>query len=279
MVGFQEKVVEILYKQRDIEHQAILDWLTSTDYTSQQSDSIRRRQPGTGEWLLESNEFQEWVTQIKQILFCPGIPGAGKTIITSIVVDNLCRRFQDDTTVGIAYIYCNFRLQQEQDPTELLLSLLKQFAQGQPTIPDCVKKLHGNHKQRTRPSLDEILDALKSIITGYSKAFIIIDALDEYKSSDGFRSTFMSEIFSLQAETRANLFATSRFIPDIENEFKGKGAISLEIRASDDDVRRYLDGHISRLPLLIQENCELEDKVKAAIVKAAGGMYVHYRPF
>jgi hypothetical protein len=31
--------------------------------------SIRRRQEGTGEWLLMSNEFQGWANQNKQILF------------------------------------------------------------------------------------------------------------------------------------------------------------------------------------------------------------------
>jgi hypothetical protein len=83
-------------QQHNQEHQAILDWLTSIDYSSQQSDFIGRRQAGTGEWLLKSNEFQGWVNQNKQTLFCPGIPGAGKTIATSIVVNHLERTIQYD---------------------------------------------------------------------------------------------------------------------------------------------------------------------------------------
>src|SRR5947209_17772181 len=58
----------------------IIDWLTPIDYASQQSDFILARQEGTGEWLLESSEFHNWINQTKQTLFCPGIPGAGKTI-------------------------------------------------------------------------------------------------------------------------------------------------------------------------------------------------------
>src|SRR6266536_6058887 len=93
--------------QNDQERRTVLDWLTPIDYAPQQSDFISRRQGGTGQWLLNSDEFQNWVNQRSQTLFCPGIPGAGKTMITSIIVDHLCTKFQNDASVGIAYLYCN----------------------------------------------------------------------------------------------------------------------------------------------------------------------------
>jgi hypothetical protein len=60
--------------QDDQERRVIVDWLTPIDYASQQSDFISRRQEGTGLWLLESDEFQEWLGQSKKTLICPGIP-------------------------------------------------------------------------------------------------------------------------------------------------------------------------------------------------------------
>jgi hypothetical protein len=74
-------------RQDDQDHRVIVDWLTPVDYAPQQSDFISRRQEGTGKWLLNSNKFQEWLNQSKQTLFCQGIPGSGKTIITSIVIE------------------------------------------------------------------------------------------------------------------------------------------------------------------------------------------------
>ncbi len=63
--------------------------------------------------------------------------------------------------------------------------------------------------------------------------------LDECEVSDGGRKQLLPEISSLQARTKASFFATSRFIPEIEKEFKR--CVSLEIYASDEDVLRYLD--------------------------------------
>src|SRR4051794_10623486 len=228
VVGMSKDVDQLRRGQHDQEHQAILNWLTPTDYSSLQCDFIGRRQEGTGEWLLKSNEFQDWINQNKQTLFCPGIPGAGKTIATSIVVDHLYRTFQADASVGIAYLYFNFRRQREQHALDLLSSLLKQFAQEQPSVPECVKILYRDHKKkRTRPSFDEISNALHFVVVGYTKAFIIIDALDECQVSDEGRGKFLSEIFKLQAKTSANLFATSRFIPDIKAEFERRETILL----------------------------------------------------
>ena len=82
-VGLQEVVERLNSRQSNQEatgeHRMILDWLTPIDYAPQQSDFISRRQAGTGEWLLGSEQFKTWVETEKQTLFCPGIPGAGKT--------------------------------------------------------------------------------------------------------------------------------------------------------------------------------------------------------
>src|SRR3569833_2311012 len=102
------------------ERDAVLTWLTPVDYAPQQNDFLARRQPGTGHWLLDSAEFKEWVANGKQTLFCPGIPGAGKTILTSVVVEELTNRFWAENSIGIAYLYCNFRRHDEQKVDGLL---------------------------------------------------------------------------------------------------------------------------------------------------------------
>ena len=259
-----------LDKEEDLD---ILKWLTPIDYAAQQSDYIGRRQPGTGRWFLDSVEYQEWLRTPGKTLFCPGIPGAGKTILTAIVIDDIFSRSKCDTSVGIAYLYCDFRRQHEQKIEDLLANLLKQLAQQQASMPDGVQTLYDQYRnQSKRPSLDEILSILQSVSILYPRVYIIVDALDECQVANGCRTRLLSRIFELQARVRANIFSTSRFDPEIEEEFKQ--SIQLEIRARDEDVQIYLTGSMTRLRPFVSSNTDLQNKAKATISNAVDGMYV-----
>jgi predicted ATPase len=273
LLGIENVVNKLYDRQLDQEHQAILDWLTPIDYASQQNDYLARRQPGTGQWLLDSAEYQTWIPTSQQTLFCSGIPGAGKTILTSIVIDHHSTRFQNNADIRIAYVYFNYKQNvDKQNINNLLSSLLKQLGQERLSLPNSVKALHDRHRdEKTRPLIDELSRALQSVAAMYSRVFIIVDALDECQVHDACQARFLSEIFTLQAKTGANLFATSRHTSNIKKEFEG--STLLEIRASAEDVRRYLDGHVLRLPGFVIRSPELQEEIKAAIVKAVDGMY------
>jgi hypothetical protein len=252
-----------LDRKEDLE---VLNWLTPTDYGPQHSDFLKRREPGTGEWLLDSVKYQDWLKTDMQTLFCPGIPGAGKTILTSVVIHDLTIRFSEDPSVGIAYIYFNFQRQDEHNVNDLLISLLKQLAESQSSLPKSIKDLYDRHKtKRTRPSHEEISSTLRSVVAKYSRVFIVVDALDECQASNSCRTRFLSEIFSLQA----NLFATSRINGEIAKIFSK--ATSLEIRARDDDVRIYLDERMQLQQSDILDDAT-RDMIKRKVVGATDGM-------
>lgn len=260
----------------DQEFQIIMNWLTPVNYALQQSDLVVRQQEGTGEWFLKSDQFQQWLARGNQTLFCPGMPGAGKTMLTSIVVRYLHDKFRNDQSVGIAYLYCNFRQQHEQKSTDLVVSLLKQLAQQQPSIPETVKDLYNLHKtKQSRPAPDDIRDILHRIAATYSRTFIIVDALDECQVSYEGRDVFLREIFNLQAKVGINIFATSRYIQDIETKFDQ--SIKLEIRANDTDVEKYLDQRLQDFPSWILKDKTLQMDIKGKIAKAVDGMYVSVR--
>lgn len=252
-------------------YQTILDWITPIEYTTQQSDFISRRQRGTGQWLLDSTEFQTWLSNERQILFCPGIPGAGKTIITSIVVEELTTRFLDNKNIGIAYLYCNYRRQSEQKFNDLLASLLKQLAAGQHSFPDAVKDLYEKHRgKRSRPSSYELSRAIQSVASLHTRVFILIDALDECDVFQGCLSKLVSEISSLREEARANFLITSRPIPELGKQFQP--CLTREIIATDADVYTYLNGNMSQLRKCVLNNPELQEEIRTEITIAVKGM-------
>ena len=218
--------------------------------------------------MLRSKEFEDWVKQPKQTLFCWGLPGAGKTIIAAIVIDYLETKFQNAKNVGIAYLFCDFKLQ-DQKLEDLLASFLKHLVE-EGSVPDNVMELFNRCKPKgKRPLLKEILKALCSVISSYSRVFIVVDALDECQGD--CRMAFVKEMLRLQTETEVNIFATSRFIPEVVKVFEGKA--SLEIRASKEDVQKYLDEKLTNLPFCVQSSKSLQDEIKAEIGKAVDGMY------
>jgi hypothetical protein len=114
----------------------------------------------------------------------------------------------------------------------------------------------------------------------YSSVFIAVDALDECHDYHECRTKFLSAIFDLQTIAGINLFATSRDIPEITAKFNR--SIVVEIHATDDDVRKYVDGRNLRLPEFVgwtreqQEALQnqLREEIKTEIVKVVDGMYV-----
>lgn len=270
--GVEKEVHKLVHIQHSQEQRAILDWLTLVDYAPQHNDFISRQQRGTGQWFLESTQYKTWLDTKGQTLFCPGIPGAGKTIITAIVVNHLLTHFQGHPKIGFAYIYCNFRQQNEQTALRLLTNLLKQLSQGQSHLPKTVKDLFDKHKEtRTQPSLGEVTAALQAITENYSRSFIVIDALDECQELG--QLGLLDGVFDLQTKTGVNILATSRFSESIKKQFDG--CPTVEISATDGDILTYLNGQISlRRSNMI--NGDLQGKISTQLTKASGGMYTTF---
>ena len=201
------------------------------------------------------------------MLFCPGIPGAGKTILSATVIDHLHAQFRSHPDVGVAYLYCNFRRHDTQKAEDLVRSVLKQLASARPALPDGVKSLYGEGRN---PSLDRISAALQSVVAEYSKVYVVVDALDECSPSEGCRGRLLARLFDLHSAAGVSVFATSRLIPDIMDEFDGFA--SLEIRASGEDVGWYLQGHMGELMPFVASRKDLQEKIVTAISDAVDGM-------
>ena len=68
------------------EESRILSWISPLESWKRHSDVARARAEGVGEWVLQSNEFQAWRQDgnngsTGRVMFCDGVPGAGKTFI------------------------------------------------------------------------------------------------------------------------------------------------------------------------------------------------------
>jgi Cdc6-like AAA superfamily ATPase len=247
--------------------QKVTDWLTPSDYSSKHRQNSALLHPGTGKWLIESADFDKMKTGMNQTLFCPGKSGAGKTILTSVVINHLSEYFENSKKTGLAYVYCEVVLQQVQTAEHLLGSLLKQLLQTCPRLPDRMDALFNTLKCENRqPNLKDAFQALQYTTKAYSKTFIIVDGLNECEPRE--RKKFLEKLFDLQKSSRVSIFATSRYDHEIESRFKH--AVHLPINATREDISLYAKESVGKVSkFLDKESPEFKEIVVNTISDAS----------
>lgn len=254
-----------------------LNWLTPISHAPRLHDNRAKKAPGTGRWFLESDKYVHWMENSSRTLLLTGIPGSGKSILASTIIDHLSNTFSGDTTVGLCYLFFDFWRSDEQALVHILSALVKQLAQSQPSWPPSLEELYHHHRLgQTRPSVEEISRILCDVASMYSRVFIVVDAIDECPTLDAGRSKLISELLDLQTKTGANLLATSRILPEIKERFNNDEAIMVDIHACEQDIDLYLDTNMARLWDFVSQDPRLQDEIKAGIKRGADGMFVDY---
>ena len=116
------------------------------------------------------------------------------------------------------------------------------------------------------------MEVLRMEVGRYSRVFVIVDALDEL--DELHRVRLIKVIQSLS--NAVNLMVTSRPLPPIEAI--SRGAKSMQISASADDVRAYIQHRIQqelRLKLFAGERGELQQSIVDKIGGNVQGMFVY----
>ncbi|KAG9692807.1 hypothetical protein KCU95_g12169, partial [Aureobasidium melanogenum] len=275
-VEYARAGVEQLHKRgitrdQSVERQRILTWIcpSEVDYTDQQNALKSRRRRGIGEWFLDTQKFKSWLHGDRNTLLCSGMPGVGKTMITSFVVGNLLERYDNDNQTGIAYIYCQFSRHKEQTPEYLMSSILRQLLEQQNTIPNKFRSLYMSNAGKHSLAPDEVSDLLHTVLSSFKKSMLVIDALDELRSSA--RNGLMSQILAFQQGFNVNVYVTSRYTKDIAQEIST--ATQVSIRAREDDLRCNLAIILERGSLL-RKRPDLQNQALCKILRVADGIFL-----
>ncbi|KAF8457348.1 hypothetical protein BDZ91DRAFT_666551, partial [Kalaharituber pfeilii] len=272
-------------------------WLSPLEPQKRHQDVRSSRIANTGNWILQTDQFQSWVkgegsSHSSQVLGCYGIPGAGKTVLTSLVIDYMSTITARPRT-SITYLYCDYRDQEEQDLIHIIGTFIKQlvlqFISTGAQLPDLVhESFKSNQQSRKRLELGQAIKILKEFFQLLDHAFIFVDALDELQ--DETRIGFLNvanEILHFQATSSANkytnspgavhLFFTAR--PHIRhhvNRYFGCEVATLRIVAQEDDIQTYL-AHRIDCDYKDAMNSRLKTEILEILPQKSEGMYVHPR--
>ncbi|KAH7310535.1 ankyrin repeat-containing domain protein [Stachybotrys elegans] len=265
-------VAKLVQHSDDKTRRALLEWVSSVDYITQQNYLTGRLQIGSRKWLFDSDKYSDWRKSKGQILYCPGDPGTGKTFTTAMVVETLQAETQSKDNHLCTYVYCTYQTH-DQDIQSLLCSLLRNALHQALSIPDSIISLCEERKKANRPFLrDEILNILELLYKQFDRVNLIVDALDELPIQVG--RPFIADLLKLRDKSGVNLFVTSRPIPELQHPFAAQGALFMEIRASDEDVHQYLKDAMFQLPGFVRRSPALQTEIITTITKASDGMFL-----
>lgn len=260
--------------QQEEERRQIENWLSPIDFRSRQQEILKGAQAGTRQWLFDSENFRSWVDADRGTLWCPGIPGAGKTVTSSIVIDHLHSKYKK-SNVAVTCLFCNYRDRAAQSAEIFMANLLKQVIQQRRTISAELRELF-NEREKGRLTFAESANLLRGEISHFSKVFVVIDALDETSEHEDIRRLVLSKLQNLPI----NLLVTSRYEKSIEQRLEK--AERLEIRATPADVQTYVKARIPSEHLLarhIQADPTLQETIVDRIVDKSQGMYVFHSAY
>lgn len=251
----------------------ILAWLSPLDFRAKYHDVLSRRHPGTSQWILDSPEFMSWRNRKSEVLWCTGIPGAGKTVLASIIIERLEKDLMTDENMALAYLYCSY-----QDPEHtfrnLIASILRQLLQPQATVPQRIERFYKSHlMENTQPTLEQLMVELQIVLSESTDVFVVLDALDECCEDMGSRYSFM-EAFQWLAD-HVHLLITTRATTNLCN--LTTTAIHLKVDAKDGDIVKYVEGRMiseRRLQRNVAGYSDLQATIIGTVLRSAKGMFL-----
>ena len=198
--------------------------MSSIPYSRHHDLHRQARMPDTCDWLLSSPDFVDWKSSSSSTTFLlHGIPGCGKTIVTSKVIDQcLAEHSQKQARSPFAYFYCADCRQESarSSPEEILRSILRQL-----TIPLHTKRqVHSviltEYEMREAEAKSDGFDIPKLStsecarfildIVSSDPITIIIDAIDEVQPDRRFDLINALESISRESSNVVKVFLTSR---------------------------------------------------------------------
>ncbi|KAJ7290078.1 ankyrin repeat-containing domain protein [Mycena rebaudengoi] len=254
---------------------AFSQWICSINFQATEESFFSRCTRGTGAWFLEHPKFKEWtVGDNSRLLWCPGGPGVGKTMLASLVVKHMRNVYPH---AGVACVFCDYKQEGTLTAPELVASILRQLMLGRSVIPESIRKLYNDFNAGyPRPSdLTTLTGALEAQVRLYPRVYLIVDALDECSTLDATRDHFVSTIRSLATHNHVHLLITSRDVLDLSQQFIGESCII--IGAHEDDLRAYIIHRLDtehRLKRLVKADADLRNAIVEQVIEKAAGMFL-----
>jgi Cdc6-like AAA superfamily ATPase len=249
-------------------------WLDAPDPSTNLSKARRLHLKGSGQWFLDSAAFASWKAAPSGSLWLNGIPGCGKTIMSSTVIKKL--QADDPRETGpLVYFFFSFAEDKKQTAEHCVRSLIDQLWREAPARSDDVEKLfHASNDGEKQPSWDALLSTLEALISRYRYVRIVLDALDECQD----RKSLLPWLVRLISLENTQTIVTSRREHDITAALHecipSKCTVPLQSATIADDIQAYVQDRLregSGFKKIAKEH-RIRNEIENTLIQKADGM-------
>lgn len=282
-----QRVIELTDHQR---LQVMLDWLDAPDPSAHHNILVKGRTAGTGVWLLKGPEFEAWRNSAEMsVLWMHGIPGCGKSVLTSSVIDYI-RQFNSTKGHGSALAYYYFQFSHKDTSTMdlMLRSLIYQLSYWKDSPPTALSDFASQHFGNTRyhnkgatiyrdgvsqPSTSELVSILRGIAAELDEVFLILDGLDECVDHHDLLGVF-EDMLRWNVE-RLHVFLTGRFDQNLDTTIKVMNVPIVEVNKHvvDVDIELFVKDQLTSHPKLRKWSPKLRDQIRDSLITGSQGMF------
>ncbi|EGX50328.1 hypothetical protein AOL_s00076g92 [Orbilia oligospora ATCC 24927] len=227
-------------QQFDIEKRRIINWASTANPRAAHQNNLSLRYAGTAEWFADRDEYQTWRNTPNARLWLSGIPGAGKTVMVSSIIESIIDEMEDSD--AIAFHYCDFKSKDSQTLDNILCSLIMQVSKQSASAFDILEEVYIKHNpDRSIGSClgdcgVDLIQILSQVSMPYANLIIVVDGLDECTN----RADLAQQLSRLPdiGPNPIKVLLCSRPEPDLENVLSAYDRI--EVAASKSDVQLYV---------------------------------------
>ena len=243
-------------------------------YWDRHANSQQKRYQDSGSWLIENIAYKRWKANSRfSCLWLHGIPGCGKTVLTSKVIDTLSDRLEK--TEALAYCYCDYAEAISLETQTVVKTILHQVLKHLAIPEEVEQKVTKLFIQANRtPNLEDLLSVIRLAVSGFSQVFIILDGIDECQKQDQQDILYLVNQLKIVESPVFKIFISSR------EESKISYALDCpRVQVLDDvvhkDIEDYVSGSVqSRLDSneMSIGSSSLKEEVISELVAKAHGM-------
>ncbi|KAF7537521.1 hypothetical protein G7054_g3664 [Neopestalotiopsis clavispora] len=260
----------------------LYDWLHSPSVQNDQDhfSKIRQEYPGTGRWLLDVPVFKEWFDpkfhSIPALLWITGMPGAGKTILASLVVE-AAQALPSPPTV--LFFYCK-NGDKERDNFDSIgrTFLVRLLSENKDILLPYYYKHFSTSTETTLRTQSLIEDLLRTSIMNCPNVYIILDGIDECDRKERTRITAffrgLVEISSNSQPDRTRCLFVSQHDGIAKQDFLGVTMLKIESKHNSADIETFCKRSARAIP----KDFNLADTERLPIAKKvssrANGMFL-----